>query len=62
MLINELVSDYEMERKESPKTLNDILDYYQKKYIAGEIDIRFYRDVYNYLHQQGATSAHEYSY
>lgn len=62
MLINELVTDYEMERRESPKTLNDILDYYQKKYITGEIDIRFYRDVYNYLHQQGATSAHEYIY
>ncbi|WP_047986188.1 YppF family protein [Ornithinibacillus californiensis] len=60
MLITELVSEYESDRKESPKTLNDILDYYQKKYVAGEIDIRFYRDVYNYLHQQGATSSHEY--
>ncbi|WP_047982463.1 YppF family protein [Ornithinibacillus contaminans] len=60
MLINELISDYESERKEAPKTLNDLLDYYQKKYIAGEIDIRSYREVFNFLHQQGATSAHEY--
>ncbi|MEN2767667.1 YppF family protein [Ornithinibacillus xuwenensis] len=60
MLINELISVYETERQESPKTLNDLLDYFQKKYIAGDIDIKSYRDIYNFLHQQGATSAHEY--
>lgn len=60
MLINELISDYESDRKEAPKTLNDLLDYYQQKYIAGQIDIKFYRDVFTFLHQQGATSAHEY--
>ncbi|SET14503.1 YppF-like protein [Oceanobacillus limi] len=60
MLVNELVTAYEAERKEAPRTMNDLLDYYQKKYIAGEIDIKDYRDVYNFLHQQGATSAHEY--
>ncbi|MUK90139.1 hypothetical protein GMD78_17335 [Ornithinibacillus sp. L9] len=60
MLVNELITVYESERKESPRTLNDLLDYFQKKYISGEIDIKSYRDIYNFLHQQGATSAHEY--
>ncbi|WP_026905711.1 YppF family protein [Paucisalibacillus globulus] len=62
MLINELISNYETDRKEAPKTLNDILDFYQNKYISGDIDIKVYRDIYNFLHQQGATSAHEYIY
>ncbi|MFD2042714.1 YppF family protein [Ornithinibacillus salinisoli] len=60
MLVNELITVYESERKETPETLNDLLDYFQKKYIAGEIDIKNYRDIFNFLHQQGATSAHEY--
>jgi hypothetical protein len=62
MLIDELITLYEAERKEAPKTLNDILDYFQRKYIAGEIDIKSYRDVFNFLHQHGATSAHEFVY
>ena len=62
MLINELILNYETDRKEAPKTLNDILDYYQNKYISGEIDIKVYREIYNFLHQQGAISAHEYVY
>ncbi|GGA73836.1 YppF family protein [Ornithinibacillus halotolerans] len=62
MLIHDLVAEYEAVRKATPKTLNDILDYFQWKYIAGEMDIKDYRDIYNFLHQQGATSAHEYVY
>ena len=62
MLKNELVTEYEAVRKETPKTLNDILDYFQWKYITGEIDIKTYRDVYNFLHQKGATSAHDFVY
>ncbi|GIO25729.1 YppF family protein [Ornithinibacillus bavariensis] len=59
MLIHELITIYEAERKESPKTLNDLLDYFQRKYIAEEIDIKSYREIFNLLHQEGATSAHE---
>ncbi|SHG22511.1 YppF family protein [Ornithinibacillus halophilus] len=60
MLIQKLVTEYQRERNQEPNTLNDLLDYYQKKYITGEIDVKDYREIYDFLHQQGATSAHEY--
>ncbi|GAB3060290.1 YppF family protein [Virgibacillus ainsalahensis] len=60
MPINELLAAYESERKHSPETINNLLDFYQKKYIIGEIDIQHYRDIYFYLHKEGATSAHDY--
>ncbi|MFC4559243.1 YppF family protein [Virgibacillus kekensis] len=61
MSIYDLINDYETERKQAPESINAILDFYQKKYISGDIDITEYRAVYHYLHRQGAISAHEYA-
>ncbi|PAV29229.1 hypothetical protein CIL05_12595 [Virgibacillus profundi] len=61
MLINEITSVFESQHKQSPESVNDLLDYYQKKYIAEEIDIKDYRRIYFQLHKQGAVSAHEYA-
>lgn len=60
MLINELMNTYELEKEQSPESTNDLLDFYQGKYVTGEIGIYYYRKVYNYLHEEGATSVHEY--
>lgn len=57
---NNIAKPYEQERKQKPESLNQLLDYYQGKYIASEIDIKQYRNVYYYLQAKGATSAHEY--
>lgn len=61
MSIYELITDFEMERNQSPESINALLDFYQQKYITSEIDINEYRKVYYYLHKQGAISAHEYA-
>ncbi|HLR65796.1 YppF family protein [Virgibacillus alimentarius] len=60
MQINELFSTYERDRNQQPESINHLLDYYQKKYIAGEIDIKHYQTIYYYLQKQGAKSAHDY--
>lgn len=59
MLIHDLVDRYTKERKYSPDSVNDILDYYQHKYISGEIDLKSYKQIFAYLHRKGATSAYE---
>lgn len=61
MQLGPLFTAYEKDRKAKPDSLNHLLDFYQEKYIAGEIDIRTYRAIFSQLHEQGATSAHEYS-
>ncbi|MEC5423641.1 YppF family protein [Virgibacillus sp. C22-A2] len=60
MLIDELITVYKLERKQAPKTMNDLLDLFQKKYITGEIDINYYRKIYYFLNEEGATSAYEF--
>ncbi|GAA0447493.1 MAG: YppF family protein [Bacillota bacterium] len=62
MYIDQLIQMYQHERNQSPNSMNDILDYYQKKYVTGEIDIVMYREIYSFLKIQGASSAHEYMY
>ncbi|WP_284139451.1 MULTISPECIES: YppF family protein [unclassified Virgibacillus] len=62
MLINKLITTFEAERNQLPESMNDLLDFYQKKYIFGEIDISEYRRLYGYLAGRGAISAHEYEY
>ncbi|WP_164669522.1 YppF family protein [Virgibacillus doumboii] len=59
MSIFELITIFEMERNQPPESINALLDFYQQKYIASEIDINEYRKIYYYLHRQGAISAHE---
>jgi len=58
--IFELITIFEMERNQPPESINALLDFYQQKYITGEIDINDYRKIYHYLYRQGAISAHEY--
>ncbi|WP_010650045.1 YppF family protein [Oceanobacillus massiliensis] len=60
-MIHELLDDFENEHKFAPLTIDNLLDYYQKKYINGEIDIKKYHNIYSCLHEKGAVSAHEYS-
>ncbi|GAB3789988.1 YppF family protein [Virgibacillus kimchii] len=59
MLISELVDMYQNECNHTPASVNDLLDYYQRKYINDEIDITYYREIYMFLSRQGAISAHE---
>lgn len=51
---------YEQAREEKPESINNLLDFFQEKYIAEEISIKDYRAIFSQLHEQGATSAHEY--
>ncbi|APC47484.1 YppF family protein [Virgibacillus halodenitrificans] len=62
MLINELITAYKEEKDRLPTSMNDLLDYYQQKYITGEIDIAYYRETYYFLFKKGAVSAYEYTY
>ncbi|MFC3040642.1 YppF family protein [Virgibacillus xinjiangensis] len=59
MRITELLDAYELEKNHAPETFDDLLDYYQQKYISGEIDISKYRRIYSRLNAEGAVSAHE---
>lgn len=59
MPIEKIAIDFKMERRATAASINDLLDYYQKQYITGEIDIKDYHQIYSYLHKQGAVSAHE---
>ncbi|MFD1361032.1 YppF family protein [Lentibacillus salinarum] len=61
MSIFELITIFETERNRPPESINALLDFYQQKYIIGDIDINNYRKIYLYLHHQGAISAHEYA-
>ncbi|MBP1969016.1 hypothetical protein J2Z83_001119 [Virgibacillus natechei] len=61
MLMNEIMDAYEQEKKRSPKTTNDLLDFYQNKYITGDININYYQRIYHCLREKGAISAHEYA-
>ncbi|RDW19936.1 YppF family protein [Oceanobacillus chungangensis] len=60
MLIHELVHAFASERNYTPDSVDQLLDFYQNKYIAQEIDIKNYRRIFEYLHKQGAISAFEY--
>ncbi|RLL45046.1 hypothetical protein D8M04_09235 [Oceanobacillus piezotolerans] len=59
MHIHDLVDTFISERHYSPDTINNLLDYYQQKYITGKIEPNDYRNIFAYLHKQGATSAYE---
>ncbi|QKY68569.1 YppF family protein [Lentibacillus sp. CBA3610] len=59
MSIFELITIFEMDRNQPPESINALLDFYQQKYITGEIDITYYRKIYHYLDRQGAISSHE---
>ncbi|WP_085992760.1 YppF family protein [Oceanobacillus senegalensis] len=60
MLIHDLVDMFITERNHTPDSVNNLLDYFQYKYIAGEINIKDYRHIFTYLHKKGAVSAFEY--
>ncbi|WP_106498046.1 YppF family protein [Lentibacillus sp. Marseille-P4043] len=61
MQLNELIKTYEQDRKQAYGSINQLLDFYQKKYIAGEIDITSYQEIFHILHDKGAKSSHEYA-
>lgn len=61
MKLNELIDDYQLKQRQTPQTVNDLLDFYQKKYINGEIDIASYREIFSLLHVKGAISAHDHA-
>ncbi|SFD37821.1 YppF-like protein [Lentibacillus persicus] len=61
MSIFELITIFETDRERPPESIDALLDFYQQKYIAGEIDILAYRKIYHYLHRQGAVSSHEFA-
>ena len=54
-----LLNAYKEEKKHSPASIHALLDYYQHKYITGEIPITDYKDIFSYLHKEGAISAIE---
>ncbi|WP_163972009.1 YppF family protein [Oceanobacillus halotolerans] len=56
----ELFVYYVDERKQEPESIHHVLDFYQMKYVAGEIDANEYRKIFYLLHSKGAVSAHEY--
>ncbi|ALX50583.1 hypothetical protein AOX59_08630 [Lentibacillus amyloliquefaciens] len=62
MSIFELITIFETDRNQPPESINALLDFYQQKYITGEIDIIAYRKIYYYLHRQGAVSSHEFEF
>lgn len=61
MQLKTLISAYEHDRKQNYESVNQLLDFYQKKYITGKIDIKSYQKIFLCLHDQGATSSHEYA-
>lgn len=59
-MIEDLITKFETERNQPLQTINELLDYYQHKYITGEININDYRNIFACLHNEGASSAFEY--
>ncbi|MDY0406196.1 YppF family protein [Virgibacillus sp. 179-BFC.A HS] len=41
--------------------MDALLDFYQSKYIAQQIDILEYKSIFGYLSGRGAVSAHDYA-
>ncbi|MEW9674992.1 YppF family protein [Lentibacillus sp. L22] len=60
MQLEDMMRQYALDREETHPSINQLLDFYQKQYVAGEIDITTYQDIFHFLHEQGATSSHEY--
>lgn len=61
MLVDELITLYELDRNEPPATMNHLLDFYQHKYISEKINLQEYMHIYQYLSKQGAISAHDHT-
>ncbi|MEN1970353.1 YppF family protein [Lentibacillus sp. N15] len=62
MQLYELAQAYEHNRGVAYQSINQLLDFYQQKYISGDIDITTYQEVFHVLHEQGATSSHDYAF
>jgi len=58
-MMNTLISTFKKERNQAPQSINELLDYFQRKYIIGEITINDYRQIFACLHKEGAVSAYE---
>lgn len=59
MRLYDLQQIYKQDQGEDSSSVNQLLDFYQKKYINRDIDISTYQKVFYLLHDQGAVSAHE---
>lgn len=54
MNFSTLKEKYKADKKDEPKTINELLDYAKKLYIANELSIREYRQLVKVLEQEGA--------
>jgi len=54
MNFSDLKERYKKEKQNNPKSVNDLLDYVKKLYIANELSIREYRQLVKVLEQEGA--------
>lgn len=59
MQLDDLEQVYKQDNGKASPTVNQLLDFYQKKYINNDIDIITYKNVFRLLHDQGAISSHE---
>ena len=59
MHLHDLQRIYKRDQGENSQSINQLSDFYQKKYINCDIDIATYQKVYYFLHDQGAVSSHE---
>lgn len=58
-MLKQLIKSYQKEKSQAPQSIHALLDYYQQKYIIGEISIRDYKNIFACLHKEGAISAFE---
>lgn len=61
MQMNKLISNYVTEREQTPENINMLLDFYQGKYVSGELHIRDYKKILEFLTGRGAVSSHDYA-
>ncbi|GGD17862.1 hypothetical protein N780_03510 [Pontibacillus chungwhensis BH030062] len=58
MHLEELLQSYVKEFNQQPDSPNELLDYCQRMYVNGELDFHSYRQLFQHLHEEGATSSH----
>jgi len=59
MHLQELIQTYEKDKKETPETADQLLDFCQSQYVQGHLSSQDYRELFQQLHKQGAESPHK---
>jgi hypothetical protein len=54
MLLEDLINQFVLMKKEKPSNVNDLLDFIQRGYVQGELSIMEYRRLFLELHTRGA--------